>query len=277
MGRGCRAHTRLRQFIYTHRGSPQSRPGISSTCTTLRRRAPGMRRRPPVSAAGLQSHHPPTARCVPRRISTGWMQGRKPCPGHAVLPQKVHGCEACYAPQSWLTHCRFVDSSIDPPTQTTQRLAAAASGDFIYLYDSSNNWVPQTSAFVRNWRSIASSADGSVRTHETITALDMLYCICCVCMEPTVSTFGSCIFPPTFIQKLAAGADNGFVVTYSSATGQWVQQTSAGQRPWRAITFSANDSVRCQTNPPTDLKTGGHFPPDAMFMGSLSTELIRGS
>ena len=67
---------------------------------------------------------------------------------------------------------------LDYPSHHPQKLAAVVYGGYIYTSTNSGvNWTAQTDAGSRNWISIASSADGSVRVRiQTITPRAPCHC-----------------------------------------------------------------------------------------------------
>ena len=145
-----------------------------------------------------------------------------------------------------------------------QKLAAGVdksggvtSGGYIYTStDSGVTWTEQTDSGVRDWMSIASSDDGTVRQVRSRqpTRLSPFRTPCVA----AVSRGGGyvCAFVASHprllarrptqsnLQKLAAVVAQGYVYTSANSGVTWTNQTGSGSRLWRSIASSSNGTVR---------------------------------
>ncbi len=154
-----------------------------------------------------------------------------------------------------LSFTPFLLNSITDPTQSNlQKLAAVGEDEYIYTSANSGvTWTEQTQPGLQNWRSIASSSDGTVRqvrrrqpTPPSLTphpwvseVVDVTVIIShsrlrCLMTDPTQSN----------LQKLAAVNRDGYVYTSADSGATWTEQTGSAQLDWRSIASSSDGTVR---------------------------------
>ncbi len=146
---------------------------------------------------GGRSHPQRTARCV--RIRVRWPTPQSPRTAHACLPCREGDGYVCGIRRLSLTPpC----SSVDRPMPTLQKLAAAAVGGGNFMYtstDSGETWTERLFDTIHQWRSIASSSDGTVRQGRMkgLTRLSPYPCV------PVVSRGGGAV---AFVRRLSLNA-----------------------------------------------------------------------
>ena len=126
-----------------------------------------------------------------------------------------------------------------------QKLAAVAFGNYIYTSDDSGvTWTARMTDATRNWWSIASSEDGTVRQAKMRACVERWWVR--VAFVVASHSEGRLARRPTpyNLQTLAAVVVGGYIYTSTDSGVAWTVRADDTTRQWRSIASSSDGTVR---------------------------------